>query len=205
MKFSIYVIWLFLLSITNVSAAKTPEELSSTCLGCHGVVSYNNIYPTYKVPKLGNQHKDYLVIALKAYRSGERSHPTMKAHASNLSDNDNDITKIAEYFSSIKYQEQEINSVDIEMIEEANSCVGCHGADGNSMIPTIPKIAGQYQDYLYHALKAYKNGDRNNAIMSGISSTLNEKQMKKLSKYFSSQQGMQKINQGRIALKKLED
>ncbi|MDB2461239.1 c-type cytochrome [Gammaproteobacteria bacterium] len=203
MKFSIYVIWLFLLSITNVSAEKTPEELSSTCLGCHGVVSYNNIYPTYKVPKLGNQHKDYLVIALKAYRSGERSHPTMKAHASNLSDND--ITKIAEYFSSIKYQEQEINSVDIEMIEEANSCVGCHGADGNSMIPTFPKIAGQYQDYLYHALKAYKNGDRNNAIMSGISSTLNEKQMKKLSKYFSSQQGMQKINQGRIALKKLED
>jgi len=200
MKFSIYVIWLFLLSITNVSAEKTPEELSSTCLGCHGVVSYNNIYPTYKVPKLGNQHKDYLVAALKAYKSGERSHPTMRAHASNLSDSD--IVKIAEYFSSIKYQEQVTNTDDIEMIEEANSCVGCHGTDGNSMIPTFPKIAGQYQDYLYHALKAYKNGERNNAIMNGISSTLNEKQMKKLSKYFSSQKGMQKINQGRIALKK---
>jgi len=203
MKFSICIIWLFLLSITNVSAEKTPEELSSTCLGCHGVVSYNNIYPTYKVPKLGNQHKDYLVAALKAYKSGERSHPTMRAHASNLSDSD--IVKIAEYFSSIKYQEQVTNTDDIEMIEEANSCVGCHGADGNSMIPTFPKIAGQYQDYLYHALKAYKNGERNNAIMSGISSTLNEKQMKKLSKYFSSQKGMQKINQGRVAVKKLED
>ena len=203
MKFSIYVIWLFLLSITNVSAEKTPKELSSTCLGCHGVVSYNNIYPTYKVPKLGNQHKDYLVAALKAYRSGERSHPTMRAHASNLSDSD--IVKIAEYFSSIKYQEQITNTANIEMIEEANSCVGCHGADGNSMIPTFPKIAGQYQDYLFHALKAYKNGERNNAIMNGISSALNEKQMKKLSKYFSSQKGMQKINQGRIALKKLED
>ena len=203
MKFSIYVIWFFLLSITNVSAEKTPEELSSTCLGCHGVVSYNNIYPTYKVPKLGNQHKDYLVAALKAYRSGERTHLTMRAHASNLSDSD--IVKIAEYFSSIKYQEQVTNTADIEMIEEANSCVGCHGADGNSMIPTFPKIAGQYQDYLYHALKAYKNGERNNAIMNGISSTLNEKQMKKLSKYFSSQKGMQKINQGRIALKKIED
>ena len=202
MKFSIYVIWLFLLSITNVSAEKTPEELSSTCLGCHGVVSYNNIYPTYKVPKLGNQHKDYLIVALKAYRSGERSHPTMRAHASNLSDSD--IIKIAEYFSSIKYQDQVTSINDIEMIEEANSCVGCHGADGNSMIPSFPKIAGQYQDYLYHALKAYKNGERNNAIMSGISSTLNDKQMKKLSKYFSSQKGMQKINQGRVAVKKLE-
>ena len=203
MKLSVYIIWLFLFSISNVFAEKTPEELSSTCLGCHGVVSYNNIYPTYKVPKLGNQHKDYLVAALKAYKSGERSHPTMRAHASNLSDSD--ITKIAEYFSSIKYQEQVINIADVEMIEEANSCVGCHGADGNSMIPTFPKIAGQYQDYLYHALKSYKNGERNNAIMSGISSTLNEKQMKKLSKYFSSQKGMQKINQGRVAVKKLED
>ena len=203
MKFSIYIIWLFLLSIANVSAEKTPEELSSTCLGCHGVVSYNNIYPTYKVPKLGNQHKDYLVAALKAYKSGERSHPTMRAHASNLSDSD--IVKIAEYFSSIKYQEQVTNTDDIEMIEEANSCVGCHGADGNSMIPTFPKIAGQYQDYLYHALKSYKNGERNNAIMSGISSTLNEKQMKKLSKYFASQKGLKKINQGRIAVKKLEN
>jgi cytochrome c553 len=203
MKLSVYIIWLFIFSISNVFAEKTPEELSSTCLGCHGVVSYNNIYPTYKVPKLGNQHKDYLVAALKAYKSGERSHPTMRAHASNLSDSD--ITKIAEYFSSIKYQEQVINIADVEMIEEANSCVGCHGADGNSMIPTFPKIAGQYQDYLYHALKAYKNGERNNAIMSGISSTLNEKQMKKLSKYFSSQKGMQKINQGRVAVKKLED
>jgi cytochrome c553 len=203
MKLSVYIIWLFLFSISNVFAEKTPEELSSTCLGCHGVVSYNNIYPTYKVPKLGNQHKDYLVAALKAYKSGERSHPTMRAHASNLSDSD--ITKIAEYFSSIKYQEQLINIADVEMIEEANSCVGCHGADGNSMIPTFPKIAGQYQDYLYHALKSYKNGERNNAIMNGISNTLNEKQMKKLSKYFSSQKGMQKINQGRVAVKKLED
>ena len=203
MKLSVYIIWLFIFSISNVFAEKTPEELSSTCLGCHGVVSYNNIYPTYKVPKLGNQHKDYLVAALKAYRSGERSHPTMRAHASNLSDSD--ITKIAEYFSSIKYQEQVTNISDVKMIEEANSCVGCHGADGNSMIPSFPKIAGQYQDYLYHALKAYKNGERNNAIMSGISSTLNDKQMKKLSKYFSSQKGMQKINQGRVAVKKLED
>lgn len=88
------------------------------------------------------------------------------------------------------------------MIDEANSCVGCHGADGNSMIPSFPKIAGQYEDYLYQALKSYQNGQRTNAIMSGIASTLNEKQMKKLSKYFSSNIGLGKINQGRVALKK---
>lgn len=200
MKFSIYVASFFLLSSLQVFAEKTPEELSSTCLGCHGVVSYNNIYPTYKVPKLGNQHKDYIVSALKAYRSGERLHPTMRAHAVNLSDTE--ISKIADYFSSFKLSEQKIQSSDIKMIDEANSCVGCHGADGNSMIPSFPKIAGQYEDYLYQALKSYQNGQRTNAIMSGIANTLNEKQMKKLSKYFSSNIGLGKINQGRVALKK---
>ena len=200
MKFSIYVASFFLLSSLQVFAEKTPEELSSTCLGCHGVVSYNNIYPTYKVPKLGNQHKDYIVSALKAYRSGERLHPTMRAHAVNLSDVE--ISKIADYFSSFKLSEQKIQSSDIKMIEEANSCVGCHGADGNSMIPSFPKIAGQYEDYLYQALKSYQNGQRTNAIMNGIANTLNEKQMKKLSKYFSSNIGLGKINQGRVALKK---
>jgi len=198
MKFSIYLGVFFIFGILNANAEKTPEELSSTCLGCHGIVSYNNIYPTYKVPKLGNQHKDYIVSALKGYRSGERSHSTMQAHASNLSDSD--IDKIAGYFSLIKLSDNTDNA-NIDIIEEANMCVGCHGVDGNSLSPTFPKIAGQYKDYLYHSLKSYQNGKRKNGIMVGIASTLNEQQIKKLSKYFSSQNGVQKINQGRDAIK----
>ena len=197
MKFSIFVASVFLFSSFSLYAEKSPEELSSTCLGCHGVVSYNNIYPTYKVPKLGNQHKDYIVAALKAYRSGERSHTTMKAHAANLSDLD--IDKIADYFSSFKAKIA--TPEDVKIIDEANSCVGCHGVDGNSEVPTFPRIAGQYEDYLYQSLKSYKNGSRNNAIMNGVASTLNDDQMKKLSKYFASQKGMLNINQGRVAIK----
>ena len=181
MKFSIFVASFFLFSSFNLYAEKSPEELSSTCLGCHGIVSYNNIYPTYKVPKLGNQHKDYIISALKAYRSGERSHTTMKAHAANLSDLD--IDKIADYFSSFKAKIA--TPEDVKIIDEANSCVGCHGVDGNSEVPTFPRIAGQYEDYLYQSLKSYKNGKRNNAIMNGVASTLNDDQMKKLSKYFA--------------------
>ena len=197
MKFSFFVASVFLFSSFSLYAEKSPEELSSTCLGCHGVVSYNNIYPTYKVPKLGNQHKDYIVAALKAYRSGERSHTTMKAHAANLSDLD--IDKIADYFSSFKAKIATPENV--KMIDEANSCVGCHGVDGNSEVPTFPRIAGQYEDYLYQSLKSYKNGKRNNAIMNGVASTLNDDQMRKLSKYFASQKGMLNINQGRVAIK----
>ena len=74
--------------------------VGETCMGCHGVTSYSNVYPTYAVPKLGGQHADYLAAALKAYRSGERSHVTMRAQAARLSDQD--INDIAAYFASIK-------------------------------------------------------------------------------------------------------
>jgi len=72
------------------------ELLAYTCKGCHGVPFYKNVYPTYSVPKLGGQNQEYLVDALKAYRSGERNHATMQAQASTLSDQD--IADVAAYF-----------------------------------------------------------------------------------------------------------
>lgn len=95
--------FLFLLISAQVYAAGDPAQgaiRGETCLGCHGVVSYSNVYPTYRVPKLGGQHPEYISAALKGYRSGERSHPTMQAQASGLSDQD--IEDIAAYLASIK-------------------------------------------------------------------------------------------------------
>ncbi len=67
-------------------------------------------------------------------------------------------------------------------------CSACHGADGNSTIPTNPKLAGQYESYLVHALKAYRSGERNNAIMSGFAANLTDQQIADLAAYFSSQE-----------------
>ena len=75
------------------------KALSYTCTGCHGIKNYMNAYPVYHVPKLGGQNEGYIAAALKAYRSGERSHPTMKAQAGSLSDQD--IADIASYFASL--------------------------------------------------------------------------------------------------------
>ncbi|MCL4150735.1 UNVERIFIED_CONTAM: hypothetical protein GTU68_010584 [Idotea baltica] len=74
------------------------EKKAYTCLGCHGVLHYVNTYPTYHVPRLGGQHKEYLIAALKAYRAKTRAHTTMQANAALLSDED--IEDIAEYFAS---------------------------------------------------------------------------------------------------------
>ena len=71
---------------------------ANTCMGCHGIPGYTNAYPTYRVPKIGGQGAEYLAIALKAYRSGERPHPTMRAQAANLSDQD--IADIAAFLAT---------------------------------------------------------------------------------------------------------
>ncbi len=87
---------------TPVSAAD-PEAgklKAQTCLGCHGVAHYVNTYPTYHVPRLAGQHEQYLVAALKAYKEKQRSHATMHANASSLSDED--IADIAAYLASAK-------------------------------------------------------------------------------------------------------
>lgn len=70
---------------------------ANTCMGCHGISEYNNVYPTFHVPKLGGQHAEYLVSALHEYRTGARKHPTMHAQASSLSDQD--IANIAAFLS----------------------------------------------------------------------------------------------------------
>lgn len=73
---------------------------AQTCLGCHGIADQANVYPTYKVPKLGGQHSEYIVAALEAYRSGARPHPTMQAQARALTEQE--IQDIAAYFASIE-------------------------------------------------------------------------------------------------------
>ncbi len=67
--------------------ARTGAQRATMCAGCHGIAGLRNAYPeVFRIPKLGNQHPEYIVAALQAYRSGERSHPTMRAIASALTD-----------------------------------------------------------------------------------------------------------------------
>ncbi len=75
------------------------QTKSNTCVGCHGIPGYNNVYPTYHVPKIGGQNYQYLLAALVGYRDGTRSHPTMDQQADSLSDQD--MQDVAAYFASI--------------------------------------------------------------------------------------------------------
>lgn len=68
-----------------------------------------------------------------------------------------------------------------------NVCAACHGADGNSVITTNPKLAGQHPEYLLKQLGDFKSGARANAVMAGMAGALSQEDMEGLAKYFSSQ------------------
>ncbi len=70
------------------------------------------------------------------------------------------------------------------------TCAACHGFDGNSTVPSFPKLAGQHPDYIVHSLKAYKSGKRKNPIMAAQAGPLSEADMANLAAYFSRQTGL---------------
>jgi cytochrome c553 len=69
----------------------------------------------------------------------------------------------------------------------SQTCLACHGADGNSPLSAYPKIAGQGEAYILKQLLEFKSGARDNAIMASMIASLSEQDMADLAAYFSSQ------------------
>ena len=78
--------------------AKAGEGKIAMCIGCHAIPDYKTSFPeVYRVPYLGGQNAKYIESALHAYKKGDRKHPTMRAIAGSLTDQD--IANLAAYYS----------------------------------------------------------------------------------------------------------
>lgn len=73
---------------------------------------------------------------------------------------------------------------------KATDCVACHGEDGLGTAPNFPVLAGQYADYLVRALKQYRSGERNNAVMAPWAANLSDADIADLAAHFSSLPGL---------------
>jgi cytochrome c553 len=72
-----------------VGNADAGRAKASQCIGCHGIPGYKASFPSvYSVPLIAGQSAKYIESALAAYRKGDRSHPSMRALAGTLSDQD---------------------------------------------------------------------------------------------------------------------
>ncbi len=66
-------------------------------------------------------------------------------------------------------------------------CAACHGADGNSINPEWPNLAGQHTDYIVTQLEAYKEGTRSDPLMSAQAAILSDQDMQDLAAYYAAQ------------------
>ncbi|MFA9421622.1 MAG: cytochrome c [Gammaproteobacteria bacterium] len=67
------------------------------------------------------------------------------------------------------------------------TCTACHGADGNSVNPVWPKLAGQHVAYLEKQIKDFRDGKRKDPMMSAMAASLSDADISNLAAYFAAQ------------------
>jgi cytochrome c553 len=82
------------------------------------------------------------------------------------------------------------HAADADIAQKAETCVACHGPNGQSSDPTIPSLAGQTSRYLYDELRDFQAGRRNSATMIPIAKTLSTDDMQALADEFSAKRPM---------------
>jgi cytochrome c553 len=169
------------------------------CIGCHGIVGYQGDFPqVYHVPRIAGQDAKYIASALTAYRAGDRKHPTMRSIATSLTDQD--IADIAAYYSKLGQPDGPVpaaleSPVPDKIRSAVATCVACHGVNFSAPTDgTIPRLAGQYPDYLAIALKSYKvDGNphygRANAVMGAMAKPLKDETISEIADYLASLPG----------------
>ena len=175
----------------NAVAADDADEgkkRAYTCEGCHAIEGYSNAFPAYQVPRIGGQHAEYIVSALKSYQqNGSRVHGSMEGNSAGLSEQD--YRNIAAYVAKFRGLglKNPVTGNPVKGKEKAGMCAGCHGEDGNTLDVHNPRLAGQHESYLVKVLKEYKSGVRKNPVMNGMAGMLDDSDIIDVAAYYASQ------------------
>ena len=171
--------------VDPVAAGRAAAE---PCSKCHGG---NGVSHKAGVPSLIGLHPKYLVETMQSFRSGDRSvgekNQDMKKALDALTDQD--LQHIALYYalqSENLTRAQTPNGAGAPVTKEALApCVKCHGEDGIGDSPITPSLAGQDLAYMVNALRAYKDGTRDDDTMTPRAKKLDDVAMTSLSAYYA--------------------
>jgi cytochrome c553 len=194
----------------DAAAGKTKSAMCGACHGATGV----NPNPTY--PDLAGQHAAYIAKQLADFKSGARTDMMMAPMAASLSEQDmadlgaffasqkrgGEQAAATEGDSAVATTAAPAGNVEIVTSTSAKAiyagdvksgqeksamCVACHGADGNSVVPMYPKLAGQSANYLAKQLADFKSGARVDPVMVGMVAGLSSADMDDLAAYYAVQ------------------
>jgi DmsE family decaheme c-type cytochrome len=131
------------------------------CAACHGE---GGISSKPGIPSLVGQDPQYSVPAMKAYVTGQRKHDLMRLVLAGVSEAE--LHNIALYYArqpAARAQTPPVGDASAGRSATA-SCSGCHGAQGVTVYPGWPSLAGQDAQYLADVIRGYKRGSRNKTI-----------------------------------------
>jgi cytochrome c553 len=158
------------------------KAAAAGCAGCHGE---SGVSKTPGMPSLVGLDPKYLVVAMKAYKSGQRKNDMMKTFLSALSDAD--LNNIALYYALQKPARAQtpVEGDAAAGKSAAGACAGCHGEQGVSSSAANPSLAGQDAQYLVAALQGYKDGSRSDETMKSLAASLDEAAIRNLSAHYA--------------------
>jgi cytochrome c553 len=171
--------------VDPVAAGKAAAE---PCSKCHGEIGVSH---KAGAPSLIGLHPKYLLETMQSFRSGDRpiddKNRDMKKALDALTDQD--LQHIALYYALLSEnltRAQTPNEGGAPVAKEALApCVKCHGEDGIGDSPITPSLAGQDMEYMLNALRAYKDGTRDDDTMTPRAKKLDDVAMKNLSVYYA--------------------
>lgn len=154
------------------------KPLSAMCGGCHGA---NGVSADAATPSLAGQDAQYLLNAIKAYRT-TRQHWGMQRYVAGLGD------KEAEHLAAFYATQQPLaaDRVPTSAQELAQKCNRCHDAGDNPAV-VMPKIKGQDKDYLIMALRSYRDDRRESSTMHRMSSVYSNALIEDIASFYASQ------------------
>ena len=155
------------------------EPLSAVCGGCHGS---HGVSTDTSTPSLASQDAQYLVAAIKAYRT-TRKRESMRLYVTGLSDKD--VQNIAAFYSVQKSRAVERGQTLVKDLTD--KCERCHAAEADVPGMVVPKIRGQDRDYLIMALRAYRDDRRESSMMHKMSLPYGDAIIESLSSAYASQ------------------
>jgi len=177
---------------------KAQGIVKDVCSACH---SLDGNSPTPVNPNLAGMPAQYITLQLSHFKAGIRANPVMQGMATPLSPDDMKLLGI--YFS--RQKPKGLAAKDASLLtagralyrggDTANgipACAACHSPDGSGMPKNYPRLAGQYSEYTYAQLKAFKGGERGNdkegkdvngRIMAAIAAKMSDTQMKAVAEY----------------------
>jgi cytochrome c553 len=152
------------------------EPLTAVCGGCHGA---RGVSDEPMIPNLAGQEPNYLVEAIKAYRSQERSHEDMVTDKS-----DQEIEHIAAYYSVQSAGTADENGEPIEAV--VAKCDRCHGHAVGDLSIAVPNLHGQKPEYLLRVMKQYRDEHRGSSLMHTMSARYDDALLEDLANWYAS-------------------